>query len=77
MYFIATAAGSAWSPQEFGRGFCRDALDLANALERADWEAISSLLPKLGIKEEQIPAIYFSAVVWASAIRSGVRVSVA
>jgi c-di-GMP-related signal transduction protein len=58
-------------------GLYRDMLDMAIALERADWEAISSLTPRLGIKEEQIPALYFSAVDWASAIRSGVRVPVA
>jgi len=58
-------------------GLYRDVLDLAIALERADWEAISSLAPRLGIKEDQIPAIYFSAVDWASALRSGIRVSVA
>jgi c-di-GMP-related signal transduction protein len=52
-------------------------LDLAMAHERADWEAISALAPKLGIKEDQIPEIYVSAVDWASALRRGAPVSVA
>jgi EAL and modified HD-GYP domain-containing signal transduction protein len=58
-------------------GLYRDVLDLAIALERADWEAISSLAPRLGIKEDQIPAIYFSAVDWAATLRRGAHVSVA
>ncbi len=57
-------------------GLYRDMLDMATAHERADWEAISALAPRLGIKEDQIPGIYVSAVDWASALRRGVRVSV-
>jgi c-di-GMP-related signal transduction protein len=56
-------------------GLYRDMLDMAIAHERADWEAISALAPRLGIKEGQIPEIYVSAVDWASALRRGVRVS--
>jgi c-di-GMP-related signal transduction protein len=58
-------------------GLYRNMLDLATAHERADWEAISALAPKLGIKEDQIPEIYVSAVDWASALRRGAPVSVA
>jgi c-di-GMP-related signal transduction protein len=43
-------------------GLYRDVLNLAIVLEGADWEAISPLAPMLGIKEDQIPALYFSAV---------------
>ena len=57
-------------------GLYRDMLDMATAHEGADWEAISALAPRLGIKEDQIPGIYVSAVDWASALRRGVRVSV-
>jgi EAL and modified HD-GYP domain-containing signal transduction protein len=58
-------------------GLYRNMLDLATAHERADWEAISALAPKLGIKEDRIPEIYVSAVDWASALRRGAPVSVA
>jgi EAL and modified HD-GYP domain-containing signal transduction protein len=57
-------------------GLYRYMLDMATAHERADWEAIGALAPKLGINEGQIPAIYLAAVDWASALRRGVRVSV-
>jgi c-di-GMP-related signal transduction protein len=52
-------------------------LEIATAHERADWEAISALAIRLGIREDQIPEIYVSAVDWASALRRGVRTSVA
>ena len=57
-------------------GLYRDMLDLATAHERADWEAISLLAPRLGLNEDQLPEIYFSAVDWASSLRRGAPISV-
>jgi c-di-GMP-related signal transduction protein len=57
-------------------GLYKDMLDLATAHERADWETISLLAPRLGLNEDQIPEIYFSAVDWASALRRGAPISV-
>jgi EAL and modified HD-GYP domain-containing signal transduction protein len=57
-------------------GQYKDILDMAIAHERADWEAISLLAPRLGLEEDQIPEIYFSAVDWASALRRGAPISV-
>jgi EAL and modified HD-GYP domain-containing signal transduction protein len=51
-------------------------LEIATAHERADWEAISALARRLGIREDQIPEIYVSAVNWASALRHGATISV-
>src|SRR5258707_4777401 len=56
-------------------GQYKDMLGLAIAHERADWEAISLLAPRLGLEEDQIPEIYFSAVDWASALRRGSPIS--
>jgi len=58
-------------------GLYRDLLEMTIAHELADWEAISTLSPRLGIKEDQMPAIYFSAVDWAAALRRGAPVPVA
>jgi c-di-GMP-related signal transduction protein len=49
-------------------------LEIATAHERADWEAISALAIRLGIREDQIPEIYVSAIDWASALRRGASV---
>jgi c-di-GMP-related signal transduction protein len=49
-------------------------LEIATAHERADWEAISALAVRLGIREDQIPEIYVSAIDWASALRRGASV---
>src|SRR5579872_2349786 len=57
-------------------GLYRDMLDLATAHESADWKAISCLALRLGVKEDQIPDIYFSAVDWASQVRRGAPISV-
>jgi EAL and modified HD-GYP domain-containing signal transduction protein len=57
-------------------GLYRDMLDMATAHERADWEEISAVALRLGIKEGQISGIYLSAVDWASTLRRGVQVSV-
>ncbi|MCU1341230.1 MAG: diguanylate phosphodiesterase [Candidatus Acidoferrum typicum] len=51
-------------------------LEITTAHERADWEAISALARRLGIREGQIPEIYVSAVDWASALRHGASLSV-
>jgi c-di-GMP phosphodiesterase len=51
-------------------------LEIATAHERADWQAISALAVTLGIKEDQIPEIYVSAVDWASALRRDASVFV-
>ena len=57
-------------------GLYKDMLDLATAHERADWDAISRLAPRLGVKEDQIPELYFAAVDWASALRRGTPIPV-
>jgi c-di-GMP-related signal transduction protein len=58
-------------------GTYRDLLDIAIAHENADWENITALGTKLRIKEGQIPALYVSAVDWASALRRGIQEPVA
>jgi c-di-GMP-related signal transduction protein len=60
-----------------GSGLYRNVLDMAIALERADWETISALAAQLQIKEDEISEVYLSAVDWASALRRGVSVSIA
>ena len=47
-------------------------LEIAMALERADWETVSSLLAKTRVNEEQASALYVSAVNWSTALRNGV-----
>jgi EAL and modified HD-GYP domain-containing signal transduction protein len=51
-------------------------LELAIAHERADWENVSVLVSETGMKEEQVSAMYLSAVNWSTAIRSSVRAPV-
>jgi c-di-GMP-related signal transduction protein len=48
-------------------GLYREVLDIATALERADWKKVTVLAALLGIKEEHIPALYASAVDWSTA----------
>jgi c-di-GMP-related signal transduction protein len=48
-------------------------LEIATAYERADWENVSVLVSETGMKEEQVSAMYVSAVNWSTAIRSSVR----
>jgi c-di-GMP-related signal transduction protein len=48
-------------------------LELAIAHERADWEKVSALLSETGMKEEQVSAMYVSAVDWSTALRSTVH----
>jgi c-di-GMP-related signal transduction protein len=52
------------------KGVYRELLDITIAHERADWEKITMLGTNLGIGEGQIPALYVSAVDWASALRA-------
>jgi c-di-GMP-related signal transduction protein len=48
-------------------------LELAIAHERADWEKVSALVSETGMKEEQVSAMYVSAVDWSTALRSTVH----
>jgi len=48
-------------------------LELAIAHERADWEKASALVSETGMKEEQVSAMYVSAVDWSTALRSTVH----
>jgi EAL and modified HD-GYP domain-containing signal transduction protein len=54
-------------------GVYREILDVAIALEGADWEKVSALASSLGILEEEIPALHASAVDWSTALRRGVQ----
>jgi c-di-GMP-related signal transduction protein len=58
-------------------GVYRNILDVAIALERADWEKVSALAASLGILEDRIPPLYASAVDWSTALRRGARSPVA
>ena len=51
----------------------RDVIDLAIALERAEWEQIRALVPVLNVKEENIFELYASAVEWSTTLRSEAR----
>ena len=51
-------------------------LELAIAHERADWEKASALVSETGMKEEQVSAMYVSAVDWSTALRSTVHAPV-
>jgi EAL and modified HD-GYP domain-containing signal transduction protein len=55
----------------------REILDVAIALELADWEKVSALTSSLGILEDEIPALHTSAVEWSTAQRRGVQSAVA
>jgi c-di-GMP-related signal transduction protein len=52
-------------------------LEIAIAHERADWEKVSFLVSGIGMKEEQVSALYISAVDWSTALRGNVHVPVA
>ena len=58
-------------------GLYRNLLDMAIAHETADWEKINNLAETMGIKKEQVPVLYVSALEWSSALRHGVRDPVA
>lgn len=55
----------------------RDVLNMAIALKMADWDKISALASKFEIKDENISALYFEAVEWATALRGGTPSTVA
>jgi c-di-GMP-related signal transduction protein len=59
-----------------GSGVYRDILEMATAHECADWDAVSGLAARLGVKEDQIPEIYFSALDWVSSLRHTAPISV-
>src|ERR1700674_3871088 len=52
-------------------------VEVALAHERADWEKVSALASKTGMKEDQVSALYITAVDWSTALRRNVRVPVA
>jgi c-di-GMP-related signal transduction protein len=52
-------------------------LEIATAYERADWEKVSVLVSETGMKEEQVSAMYVSAVDWSTALRRVVTAPVA
>src|SRR5216683_2426144 len=52
-------------------------LEIATAYERADWEKVSALVSETRMKEEQVSAMYVSAVDWSTALRRSVCVPVA
>ena len=58
-------------------GLYRRLLEIAAAHERADWEKVSALASETGMNEEQVSALYVSAVDWSTALRHSVRVPVA
>jgi EAL and modified HD-GYP domain-containing signal transduction protein len=58
-------------------GLYRRLLEIATAHERADWEKVSALVSVTGMNEEQVSALYVSAVDWSTALRHSVRVPVA
>ncbi len=51
-------------------------LEIAMAHESAEWERVGELVSRMGMNEEQVSALYVSAVDWATALRSSVRVPV-
>jgi c-di-GMP-related signal transduction protein len=59
------------------KGLYWQLLELAIAHERADWEKVSVLVSETGMKEDQVSALYVSAVDWSTALRRNVRVPVA
>ena len=58
-------------------GLYRKLLDIAIAYESADWEKVNTLVEVMGIKNEQVPALYVSALDWSSALRRGIHDHVA
>ena len=51
-------------------------LEIAIAQERAEWEKVSALALETGMSEEQVSAMYVSAVDWSTALRSPVHAPV-
>ncbi len=56
------------------KGLYWQLLEIAIAHERADWEKVSELSSLAGMKEEEVSALYVSAVDWSTALRRGVHV---
>jgi c-di-GMP-related signal transduction protein len=52
-------------------------LEIAIAHERADWEKVSALMSETEMKDEQVSALYVSAVDWSTALRRRVAAPVA
>ncbi len=52
-------------------------LEIATAHERADWEKVGVLTSETGMNEEQVSALYISAVDWSTALRRNVTAPVA
>jgi EAL and modified HD-GYP domain-containing signal transduction protein len=59
------------------KGLYWQLLEIAIAHEQADWEKVSALMSDAGMKEEQVSALYISAVDWSTALRHTVRAPVA
>ncbi len=47
----------------------REVLELALALERADWDDVSAFASSVNMREEQISELYISAVDWSNVLR--------
>jgi c-di-GMP-related signal transduction protein len=58
------------------KGLYWDLLEMATAHERADWQMVSELASKTGMREEKISALYVAAVDWSTALRRTVHVPV-
>jgi len=58
-------------------GLYRQLLEIAIAHERAEWEKVSVLVAATGMNEEQVSALYISAVDWSTALRQSITVPVA
>ena len=48
----------------------RDVLDVAIALERADWDKASAFAATVKMREEQVSELYISAVDWSNVLRT-------
>jgi EAL and modified HD-GYP domain-containing signal transduction protein len=51
------------------KGLYWQLLEIATAHERADWGKVSVLVSETGMKEDQVSALYISAVDWSTALR--------
>jgi c-di-GMP-related signal transduction protein len=54
-------------------GKYRDVLNIAIAVENADWETVNALESALGVPEERLSPLYVSAVDWAAELRRGIH----
>lgn len=53
-------------------GLYRQLLEIAIAHERAEWEKATVLVAGTGMNEEQVSALYISAVNWSTALRQSI-----